>query len=70
MKNKDKELFFLYLININSREIHDLKNESPNCHLGATKRKHRKFVRTLDEIYESDDYDYCRWCFGSEMSKR
>jgi len=25
MKNKDKELFFPYLININSREIHDLK---------------------------------------------
>ena len=70
MKNKDKELFFPYLININSREIHDLKNESQNCHLGAIKRKHRKFVRTLDEIYESDDYDYCRWCFGSEMSKR
>ncbi|GFO97062.1 hypothetical protein ig2599ANME_1260 [groundwater metagenome] len=56
-----------YLINTKTKEIHDLNNEQPNCKLNDIKKDNMIFARTLDKI---DKYDYCRWCFGSEMSKR
>ena len=66
-KNEDNELVFPYLFNTNSREIHNLNNKQTNCHIELIHRKNMKFARTLDDI---DSYDYCRWCFGPEMSER
>lgn len=66
-KNGDNELVFPYLFNTNSREIHDLNNKQTNCHIELIHGKNMKFARTLDDI---DSYDYCRWCFGPEMSER
>jgi len=63
----DEELVFPYLFNTNSREIHNLNNKQTNCHIELIHRKNMKFARTLDDI---DSYDYCRWCFGPEMSER
>ncbi|MGB8217830.1 MAG: putative baseplate assembly protein [Candidatus Methanoperedens sp.] len=62
-----EELTFRYLMNTNTKEIHDLNNEQPNCKLDLIQKDHMIFTRTLDKI---DGYDYCRWCFGPEMSTR
>jgi|GEM_PF-2220771 len=61
------EMPFRYLININSREIHDLQNEHPNCNIKSILKKNKMFIKTLDQI---EKYDYCGWCFGREMSRR
>ena len=61
------ELAYRYLINTNTKEIHDLNNVQPNCKLAQIQKDHMLFVRTLDKI---DGNDYCRWCFGPEMSTR
>lgn len=58
---------YSYLMNNKTKEIHDLNNEQPNCKLDDIKKDNMIFIRTLDNI---DKYDYCRWCFGQEMSKR
>jgi hypothetical protein len=63
----EKKITFQYLINTNSREIHDLQNEHPNCNIKSILKKNKMFVKTLDKI---DKYDYCGWCFGREMSRR
>ncbi len=66
--NKEKEgLAYRYLINTNTKEIHDLNRVKPNCNLNQIQKDHMIFTRTLDKI---DEYDYCGWCFGREMSKR
>jgi S-layer protein (TIGR01567 family) len=62
-----EELAYRYLINTNTKEIHDLSRVNPNCHLDQIQKDNMIFVRTLDKI---DKYDYCRWCFGREMSTR
>lgn len=65
--NYGKKPEFPYLININTGEIHDLNNWKKNCHLTDIRKDHRNFIGDLDMI---DGYDYCRWCFGAELSKR
>lgn len=68
VNTKIKEGFvFPYLMNTKTKEIHDLNNEQTNCKLNEIKNDNMIFVRVLDKI---DKYDYCRWCFGPEMSKR
>jgi hypothetical protein len=62
-----EELEYRYLMNTNTNEIHDLSKEQPNCKLDQIQEDHMIFTRTLDKI---DGYDYCRWCFGREMSTR
>jgi hypothetical protein len=61
-----KEMAYPYLMNTNTKEIHDLNKEQPNCKLNLIQKDNMIFARTLDKI---DKYDYCRWCFGPEMSK-
>ncbi|MFZ3058848.1 MAG: putative baseplate assembly protein [Candidatus Methanoperedens sp.] len=60
-----EELAYRYLINTNTKEIHDLSRVLPNCNLNQMQKDHMIFTRTLDKI---DEYDYCGWCFGPEMS--
>ncbi|MCZ7398929.1 MAG: putative baseplate assembly protein [Candidatus Methanoperedens sp.] len=62
-----EELAYRYLMNTNTKEIHDLNRVQPNCNLDQIQKDHMIFTRTLDKI---DGYDYCGWCFGPEMSKR
>ncbi|MCZ7384199.1 MAG: putative baseplate assembly protein [Candidatus Methanoperedens sp.] len=62
-----EELEYRYLMNTNTKEIHDLSREKPDCNLDQIQEDHMIFTRTLDKI---DGYDYCRWCFGREMSTR
>ncbi len=62
-----EELAYRYLMNTNTKEIHDLNRIQPNCNLDQIQKDHMIFTRTLDKI---DGYDYCRWCFGPEMSTR
>jgi S-layer protein (TIGR01567 family) len=62
-----EELEYRYLMNTNTNEIHDLSKEQPNCKLDQIREDHMIFTRNLDKI---DGYDYCRWCFGPEMSTR
>ncbi|MCX9024758.1 MAG: putative baseplate assembly protein [Candidatus Methanoperedens sp.] len=62
-----EELVYRYLMNTNTKEIHDLNRVQPNCKLDQMQEDHMIFTRTLDKI---DGYDYCRWCFGPEMSTR
>lgn len=70
-KEVEKEMVFPYLINTNTREIHNLKNEQPNCRLTDILTRNERFIRELDEtLIETRGYDYCRWCFGAELSKR
>ncbi|VVB91604.1 Baseplate J-like protein [uncultured archaeon] len=56
-----------YLMNTNQKEIHDLNNEQTNCKLNEMSRDNMIFIKNIDNI---GNYDYCRWCFGPEMSKR
>jgi hypothetical protein len=65
--NEDNKLLFPFLVNINSKEIHNLDNIKKNCNLDYIKNDHKKFIKTLDNI---NGYDYCGWCFGAGMSKR
>jgi hypothetical protein len=62
-----EELAYRYLMNTNTKEIHDLNRVQPNCNLDQIQKDHMIFTRTLDKI---DGYDYCGWCFGPEMSTR
>jgi hypothetical protein len=66
-KNGKKELIFPYLVNVYSKETHDLENIQPKCNFADIKNEHKKFIKTLDDI---NGFDYCRWCFGAELSKR
>ncbi|MCZ7356855.1 MAG: putative baseplate assembly protein [Candidatus Methanoperedens sp.] len=61
---------FPYLINTNTREVHKLNNWKKNCHLPDIRLGHRKFIRNYDDLDMTNVYDYCRWCFGAELSKR
>lgn len=56
-----------YLMNTHEKEIHDLNNEQTNCKLDEMNRDNMIFIKDLNNIGK---YDYCRWCFGPEKSKR
>lgn len=64
---------FQYLVNTNSGEVHDMSNIKQRCNLSLMKDEHKRYIRSLEEIREElvdEIYDYCRWCFGEDMSKR
>ncbi len=70
-KKEKEELVFPYLVNTNSRETHDIYNARANCQLSEITREHRMFLRTLDKtLMQEKRLDYCRWCFGPELSKK
>jgi len=65
-----EELIFPYLLNTHTGEIHDLKNLKPNCRVSRITREHRMFLRTLDKaLMQKRGLDYCRWCFGADLSR-
>jgi hypothetical protein len=56
-----KMLGYTYMVNLSSKEIHDLKNTHVNCNLELI--VHKKFItkRMLKE-YLQNGYNGCRWC--------
>ena len=60
---------FRYLGNTNSKELHDLYNIQTNCRIDMMLPEHMKYFSSISEAMQ-EDYDYCFWCFGREMSKR
>ncbi len=68
-RDTDKEKTGRYLGNANKRELHDLKNATPRCHVDEIKSEHRVVFRTEKEALAAG-YDYCAFCFGKEKSKR
>lgn len=58
-----------YLGDSDTRELHDLKNITPQCHLNAIRPDHRYFFRTQKEALAMG-YHYCAYCFGRDKSKR
>jgi len=50
-----------YVVNLRSKEIHDMDNEKTNCHLSILANK--EYI-SEDEYkdYLNDGYNGCRWC--------
>lgn len=61
-------LLFPYMINLNTKEIHDLNHSTGVCNV---QKKYRRFLETFDEQLLKDlQIDYCAYCFGRSLSNR
>lgn len=62
LKLRIKKFFgFKYLVNLNTKEIHDLNNNHKNCHVDLI--KNTKYIRKRKlEKYLNDDFNGCRFC--------
>jgi hypothetical protein len=70
-RTEEEEPVFPYLFNLHTKELHDLTNENPNCKIDKTLRAHRLFMREIDQAeFKKRKMDYCRWCFGKDMSTK
>ena len=58
-----------YLGNVNTREVHDLDNETPQCQIGEIRRDRRYYFESV-EAARAMGYDPCAFCFGPEHSER
>ncbi len=58
-----------YLGNSHTRELHDLNNISPMCHIDVIDKDRRYLFSTVSEALDMN-YDYCAHCFSRELSKR
>lgn len=59
-----KYLGYKYLVNLRSKQIHDLNNTHHMCHLPTIKRKNVKIVTFSTVIrLRGRGYDYCNFCF-------
>jgi len=59
---------YSYLVNTNTKEIHDLKTPHHNCHTELISKKNRFYATKKDVDDLSSFYDACRWCM-KEQSK-
>lgn len=50
-----------YVVNLRSKEIHDMKNEQTNCHLYLIANKEYISEDEYKE-YIKNGYNGCRWC--------
>ena len=60
--NKIREMMgYRYMVNLRSKEIHDLKNTHANCNLELI--VHKKFItQKMLHQYLHNGYNGCRWC--------
>lgn len=58
-----------FLGNSHARELHDLKNTKKQCQINAIKPDYRVYFRTEREAVAAG-YDFCKYCFGKQKSKR
>ena len=54
---------FPYLINVNTKEIHDLRRKTKQCLIPAMKRKNMAFASTKAVYYYlTNGYNGCKYC--------
>ncbi|NNG16053.1 MAG: hypothetical protein HKM89_06185 [Gemmatimonadales bacterium] len=58
-----------YLANTHTTELHDLDNETANCQIDEIRVDRRFYFRNIGEATAAG-YDFCAYCFGSELSER
>jgi len=52
---------YRYMVNLNSKEIHDLKNPHVNCKTDLIVNK--KFITKKSlNVYLQNGYNGCKWC--------
>jgi hypothetical protein len=69
--NRKDELPFPYLVNLASKEIHDLNNEKPDCQIGEIDNEHRLYWQNFDPaLLKLKKIDYCAYCFSPSLSKK
>ena len=53
-----------YLLNLNTKEIHDLSAQHVNCHIALMADHNRQFIsrKTAKKLLEDSQYDGCRFC--------
>lgn len=56
-----KILGYRYIVNLNTWEIHDLKNTHENCKLNLMTNKKMITKKQLN-AYLEDGFDGCKWC--------
>lgn len=52
-----------WLGNKNTKEVHDLWNQHPNCQISEIRVEHRVYFSTHAEA-KAAGYDNCHWCIG------
>lgn len=57
-----------YLLNTNSKRIHDLNNQKANCRISQMREEYKMYFDTLDEALEHPSKENplgrkCSWCF-------
>ena len=53
-----------YLVNLKTKEIHDLQNKKASCRLDLMAKKNKKYVNRSEmfRLTKTEDYNGCRWC--------
>ncbi|MEO1085582.1 MAG: hypothetical protein AAFY88_15180 [Acidobacteriota bacterium] len=59
-----------YLGNSNTKEIHDLDLETPQCQIGKIVAAGHGLPFTSLAVAHALGYDDCAWCLGPEGSER
>lgn len=59
-----------FLGNASTKELHNLRNERPNCRLDTIRASgHTREFACLGRALR-EGYDFCAWCFGRGLSRR
>lgn len=62
-----------YLGNLNTKEIHDLSNTQPRCHIERISEKNKIYFDTFEaakKAMETAGYNGCRWCLSAYDTDR
>jgi hypothetical protein len=59
---------YQYLVNLHSGEVHDLKNEHPNCRTYLISKDHKLYVKKAKakRMMKTGSFNGCRWCMKKE----
>jgi len=59
---------FGYVVNHNTKEIHDLSSKKTHCQLHLMSRKNKMYVslRKALRLVNSDEYNGCYWCWNEK----
>lgn len=60
-RNKFKELFFPFISNERTKEVHRVKHLAPNCRIHLLKNGKYRSRRKAKKLFDSG-YNGCRWC--------
>ena len=68
---KEKLLIFFghrYIGNMRSKEIHDIKNLHPNCHIELISDDNKFYLTKSYKNHLKTVYNGCRWCMKEEST--